>query len=290
MIRDETRLGLLDELDGALERVPALEPLCETRFLETHVLYEGRSDQQRRIIEWFGQNMGPAGGADRAFRVLSVGCGSGILDVPLAVRFASGAPALHYVGVDPNQAECNAFVRRFESADLPDEASLTVEASPFEDFDAEGRFDLVHLVHCLYYLQDPEAVIAKARRLLAPGGSLVLVHAPRGHLNDLSTRFYDKGYGRPTWFADDCAGMLEDLGWAYDRSRIDAQVDVTPFAERDPVVGLALRDFIVQFDSLKLPLEVQGMVDRYLDLIAFRDAKGTVFIDHPADVFVIAES
>ncbi len=286
--RDADRRGLLAQLDQLLLHAPPLVPLAEERFLETHVLYEGRSDQQRRIIDWFGRRFGPRVPGDRPYRVLSVGCGSGILDVPVAASLAEASPALQYVGVDPNAVECEAFASRFAEAGV--DAELSVVAEPFEVFEDEAGFDLVHLVHCLYYLPDPGAALERARSFVRSGGALVLVHAPCGELNELSTRFYDKAYGRPTLFADDCADQMRRLGWRSERSRIDARVDVTPLVDGDAATALALRDFIVQFDFRQLPSDVQALVDRYLALVSQPTPDGAVYIDHPVDVFVIAES
>ena len=54
----------------------------------------------------------------------------------------------------------------------------------------------------------------------------------------------------------------------------------------DSRIGLALRDFIVQFDSLRLPAPVQDLIGRYLRLISVED-RGETHIAHPVDVFVI---
>ncbi len=281
----EERRRLLARLDEALARVDELVPLDEARFLETHGIYEGRSDQQRRIIEWFGEEIAPALRPDRPFRVLSVGCGSGMLDIPVAKRLASRKADLEYVGVDPNRVECEVLERRFEEASLPGVRVEVVPAS-FDDFASTRAFDLIHFVHSLYYMPDPSAALEKARKLLAPGGRLVVFHAPREALNDLAVRFYDKEYARPTLFADDFAELLDRWGWDYERGRVDAAVEVTPFVDGDPEIGLALRDFIVQVDSERLPAPVQEIVERYLRLIVVED-RGRNHISHPVDVFFI---
>ena len=54
----------------------------------------------------------------------------------------------------------------------------------------------------------------------------------------------------------------------------------------DSKIGLALRDFIVQFDTQHLPEAVQDLVGRYLRLISVED-RGQTHIPHPVDVFVI---
>lgn len=281
----EERERLLDRLDEALARVDDLFCLDEARFLETHAIYEGRSDQQQRIIEWFGERIASALLPDRPLRVLSVGCGSGMLDVPVATRLASRTPDLQYVGVDPNRVESEVFERRFRQASLPG-TKVEVVPATFEAFEAAGSFDLIHFVHSLYYMPDPAAALEKARKLLTPGGRLIVFHAPCEALNDLAVRFWDKTYARPTLFAEDYAELLDRWGWAYERDRVEAAVEVTPFVDGDSDIGLALRDFIVQVDSQRLPPPVQEIVERYLRLIVVED-RDRNHIPHPVDVFFI---
>lgn len=275
---------VLAGLDEALLGVDELVPLDDARFLETHEIYEGCSDQQQRIIEWFGERIAPSLSADRPFRVLSVGCGGGLLDVPVASRFAAQCAQLHYVGVNPNPVECAVFERVFRKA--VSGARLELFPEPFETFHTDQQFDLIHFVHSLYYLPDAAEALRKAKRLLAPEGRLVACHAPREALNDLAVRFYDKHYERPTLFAEDLAELIGGWGWSCERQRVDARVDVTSFVKGDPGIGHALRDFMVQVDSRKLPSEVLLLVERYLQHITVEDRE-RAYIPHPVDAFLI---
>ncbi len=281
----QERARLLARLEEALSRVEELTPLDEARFLETHAIYEGRSDQRQRIIGWFAEQIAPTLRSDSPFRVLSVGCGSGMLDVPVAARLAPRTAELRYVGVNPNRVECEVFERSFQRAALSGVGAEVVPAS-FEAFETDGSFDLIHFVHCLYYMSDPAAALEKARKLLGSGGRLVVFQAPCEALNALSVRFWNKEYARPTFFAEDFAELLDRWGWRYERGRLEATVEVTPFLDRDPEVGRALRDFIVQIDSQRLPPAVLELVDRYLRLIAVEDG-GRNRVAHPVDVFLI---
>ena len=282
--RDQ-RMDLLGRLDRALIGSSDLVPLSDARYLETHGIYEGRSDQQRLVIDWFADRVAPTLPPEGSFRVLSIGCGSGILDVSIATRLLKQTNDLHYVGVDPNQIECEAFLQQFTDASL-DQARVEVVPATFEDFEAGCSFDLIHFVHSLYYMPDPAAALEKARKLLAPGGRLIVFHAPCEALNDLTVRFWDKEYARPTFFAEDFAEILDAWRWDYERERVDARLEVSPLADADSSIGLALRDFIVQFDSRRLPFPVQDLVGRYLRLISVEDG-GETHIPHPVDVFVI---
>jgi SAM-dependent methyltransferase len=276
---------MLGRLDRALIGSSDLVPLDDARYLETHGIYEGRSNQQRLIIDWFGDQVVPTLKPEDSLRVLSVGCGSGILDVPIATRLLEQTNDLHYVGVDPNRIECEAFQQLFTDASL-DQAQLEVVPATFEDFEVASNFDLILFVHSLYYMPDPAEALEKARKLLAPGGRLIVFHAPREALNDLTVRFWDKQYARPTLFAEDFAETFDAWSWDYERERVDARLEVTPLADADSSIGLALRDFIVQFDSLHLPEPVQDLVGRYLRLISVEDL-GETHIAHPVDVFII---
>lgn len=282
--RDQQK-DLLGRLDRAMVGSSDLVPLPDARYLETHGIYEGRSDQQRLIIQWLADQVIPTLQPEGSYQVLSVGCGSGILDVSIAKRLLKQITDLHYVGVDPNRIECEAFEQQFSDASL-DRTQVEVAPTTFEDFEAACRFDMVHFVHSLYYMPEPMEALEKARKLLAPEGRLIFFHAPREALNDLTVRFWDKQSGRPTLFAEDLAKTLDAWGWNYERERVDARLEVTPLADADSSIGLALRDFIVQFDSTHLPEPVLELVGRYLDLISVEE-RGQTHIAHPVDVFVI---
>ena len=284
LARDQQK-SFLRRLDRTLIGSSDLVRLSDARYMETHGIYEARSDQQPLIIDWFGNQAFPNLQTEGPFRVLSIGCGSGVLDVSIAMRLLEQTNDLHYVGVDPNRIECEAFLKNFTKASL-EQAQVEVVPATFEDFGAPGGFDLIHFVHSLYYMPDPTAALEKARKLLAPGGRLVVFHAPCEALNDLTVRFWDKQYERPTLFAEDFAKTLDAWNWDYERERVDARLEVSPLADPDSSIGLALRDFIVQFDTLELPEPIQDIVEGYLRFISVED-QGETHISHPVDVFVI---
>jgi SAM-dependent methyltransferase len=106
--------------------------------------------------------------------VLELGCGSGRLLSALAARLRSGFA----VGVDPSElmvrhaqarnrhwiARGRAQVRSAHSGDL----------GAFPD----GRFDKVLGAHVVYFWSDPRRDLAEIRRVLRPGGALLLGFFP----------------------------------------------------------------------------------------------------------------
>ena len=129
----EQQRNLLGRLDTELRGSGKLIPLCDARYLETHEIFESRSDQQGLIIDWFSHFFKDrfAESESRAgtFRVLSVGCGSGILDLQLATHLLDQSQDFQYIGVDPNSVECEYFEGQFAgfaSGQLGDEPQVAV--------------------------------------------------------------------------------------------------------------------------------------------------------------------
>ncbi len=129
-----------------------------------------------------------------AEQVLDVGCGTGDLPRRLSVRW----PHLHLTGVEPS-----AGMRRVALAKLAPliEAGARIAvvaghavALPVPD----GSSDAVVLANVLHYLPSPLAALAEARRVLRPGGQLLVVdYVPRClpiTLADAIIRVYDHGH------------------------------------------------------------------------------------------------
>jgi len=95
-------------------------------------------------------------GATQQSRVLDVGCGKGDLLRKLAtLGFAS------LLGADP-----------FVASDLKHPDGVVVRKARLEDL--QGQFDVIMLHHSFEHMPDPYAVLKEVKRLLAPGGGLLL--------------------------------------------------------------------------------------------------------------------
>jgi SAM-dependent methyltransferase len=111
----------------------------------------------------------------RPFRILSVGCGDGDLDVPMIVAAASIGP-VDYVGCDVNDVSLHVFDERLDTAAIG--VTTRLECVAFDDLPDEERFDLVLLSHMLYYVADPAGLIREALdRRCVVGGRVVAVHS-----------------------------------------------------------------------------------------------------------------
>lgn len=131
--------------------------------------------QQADIDNIVGWVTSTAGSRDE--RVLDIGCGTGNHAIAVA---RSGA---RVTGVDISPAMLRRA--RAKARDL-DVELMEVDLHAGLPF-ADGSFDCVLSVHVLQMVRDPAAFLDEVRRVLAPGGRLVLAGFPQGDATRLST-------------------------------------------------------------------------------------------------------
>jgi len=140
-------------------------------------------------------------------RVLDVGCGTGAL----LERLASAHPAARLTGVDP-VPEMLAQARR----KVPAEVELQEGWAELLPFDS-GQFDVVVSCNVFHFIEEPEGALREMRRVLAPGGRLVITDWCDDFLAckfcDLYFRLFNpahrKAYGRR-----ECLHLLSEAGHA----------------------------------------------------------------------------
>ncbi len=152
----------------------------------------------------------------RLGRALDIGTGTGRLLELLAPRISAG------LGVDASRAMLALARVRLASAEYAHCAVRLADmyALPL----ADGAFDLVLLQMVLHYAEEPAAAVAEARRVLAPGGRLIVVDlAPHARTALLA----QMGHRAPGFSDAAMESLLNGAGLAADRpvavqSRADA--------------------------------------------------------------------
>lgn len=219
-------------------------------------------------------------------RVLSVGPGNGMLDVPLIRELAATGRATDYVGVDPSDVGCRRFREAFDSLNQS-VVSLDVRCCGIDDFLDTQPVDLIHAVHSLYYVPDTAATLNRLLERLATGARLVVYKAPRGELNALAEQFWQGDDAASIWFSEQLESWLRDTGRAFETVRIEAWLDVSSLFCRDDPKGALILDFLLHTASSDLAKPLREKVLACVQAMSRREGE-QLLAPHPVDAFVIS--
>ncbi|HEX8455436.1 MAG TPA: class I SAM-dependent methyltransferase [Longimicrobium sp.] len=147
--------------------------------------------------------------------LLDVGCGTALL---LDALRGWGVTPERYVGADPSPEMLRVAAGRIGDGARAALVCAPAEALPFED----GAFDTVASVSSLHYWTNAEAGLREMRRVLRPGGRVIVADWARDfatmRLMDAVTRL--KGHAIVRTYAErEIGAMLEEAGLRVVRSR-----------------------------------------------------------------------
>ena len=264
-----------------LNNVPPLEGQRYASCLHT---YESASNQRALILGWFTDHAIPQLPTDDA-SFLSVGCGAGDLDEKILAAGKKHASAVSYVGLEPDAGQCERFISRMVVENDP---NIRIEAfnTSFEEFTEQRRFDLVLMVHSLYYMDDPKLALENALKLVSESGRLVILIASDDTLNELASAFWARENGGSTWYSEDLSRHLEKSGITIERQRVVAKLDITSCCEPDSDQGTRIADFVAQVPTGELPPRLRQMIFSYLEATSHRDGDMR-WLPHNVDAFII---
>lgn len=105
-------------------------------------------------------------------RVLDIGCGPGVA----VARAASEVPAGHVTGIDPSDVMVRQATRRTRDAANVTITTGTAESIPLGD----DSVDVVWATNTFHHWADTAAGLAEVRRVLRPGGRLLVMEQSHG--------------------------------------------------------------------------------------------------------------
>jgi len=174
--------------------------------------------------------------------VLEVGCGSGFGLAYLGERAAFA------VGGDPTLGLLSEA-----RTHLPDLllAQLSAERLPFKD----GAFDVVLMLEMIYYVKDLDAALAEARRVLRPGGRL-LICLPNRDRTDFNPSPFSIHYPN----IPELAQLLHRHDF---RPKFYGGFLVEPESSRDRLLA-PIRHFAVRFHLIPRSMRMKALLKRLL--------------------------
>ena len=134
------------------------------------------------IARWYDER-------ERSFRVLDIGCGTGTL----AGWLARSPLPVEVVGLDYAEAMCREASGKAACAGAASRVHFTTGDSEHLPF-AAGSFDMVTCSNSFHHYPRQQAVVRDMRRVLKPGGRLVLIDGFRDNIVGWVT--FDVAIGR----------------------------------------------------------------------------------------------
>lgn len=259
--------------------------LQDDRYDKAHEEFERSSDQQNLILEWL-KAFCTEFACDDSLKMLSVGCGSGILDNPLLKALSTQDRSVDYTAIDPNAVACSRFREDFDRQQL-DDVSLEVKCETVESLSGDECFNIIHAVHSLYYFEDPADAIQRLLARLETGGKLVIFQAPKAELNLLADCFWFHDGDVDIWFSEKLENHLREVGCVFEQSRIDGHVDVANCFDESSESGALILDFVTQVHCKGLTDAAREQLLDSLNSIAVTNGD-QVLVPHPVDVFEIS--
>ncbi len=280
----KAKTTLLKQLELSLTPDSHPTRLTPGRFDEAHECFERSSSQQRLIFDWLRSFATTWLNASQ-LRVLSVGCGSGILDHPFATFLRTISSNIEYVALDPNPVACRRFQTRFQQAPC-DGVHFDVRQQTLESYQSTDSFDLILVVQSLYYVNDPPSALRRLLTMLRSQGRLVVMLGPKGALNRLAETVWKLQTSQSIWFSDCFEQHLNSAGSQFESYHLEGMLDVTRCFQIGSREGELVLDFVIQADSLSLGRRPLSLCRKFLKTIA-QVSDGRCVVPHPVDVFAL---
>ena len=224
----------LKELETVLLRTPVLtlkEGHAEDpNYAQQFQTFRGMTDEadiQSDVVSGHLLDALEAHSSERELRVLSVGCGDGILDNMILTKVLASCPTanISYTGLDINPHLCTETKERLQP--LPITKNFICENFDRLDASELETFDFIYLVHVQYYFQQLQPAFCKVRRLLSSEGRCVVIASPLNLQNSLSTRFWRHDGRHDFWTMNYGVKALEDIGIPYQLQDLYAELDLS---------------------------------------------------------------
>lgn len=240
-----------------------VQTVTRSRYLETFKVFQKMTDEYDGMTTFIARQLktrfsGP-------FSLLDIGAGSGHL-----VKKLNETQCLEnlatYTAIEPDATAAAALLREMQN--FPNVRSL-VEVERFDQAvarDLQQTFDVILLSHSLYGMANPIDALMEAKKLLAPGGVLLVIHNTAFGLNKLFAAinpFLDRDTAPIENFDLDSAKITYSLRQAnatFEVTPITTTIDVTDLFDGTRASDEKLAEFLsfaTQCEIAKAPSYVR---------------------------------
>jgi len=273
---------LIDQIDQAVNALGKVNPLTHQNYARALDIFEAASDQRLSLIDWIGAKAISQLPKEKA-SILSIGCGAGVFDAQVFQVAQSTTPAVHYLGIDPNEDAAASFQSRL--SDLArDYDQIDVLAEPFGAQPLAQQFDLILMIQSLYYFDDRPGAIDAAISQLTPGGQLIIAMAPDEALNVVANLMWQNQMERPSWFSHNVREHFSHRQLTVDVVRLPSRLRLPKAFDCEDDRTRDILSFIIQTEINALPDSLSRQILAFLESCTIID-NGVTHLPHPVDLF-----
>jgi aromatic-L-amino-acid/L-tryptophan decarboxylase len=192
----------------------------------------------------------------RAFRILSVGCGDGDLDLTLLQRLTAVVD-VDFLGLEVNPHSAHLFQEAIQArrGQFSKNLSFDIRAETAEQIsEDEHGFDLVLMSHVLYYFADPSSLVRHyLHQTCRIDGRLVIIHSGRAGIPHLLA---DVPTLQPFLCAEEIRDGLMNAGFSVEFDLLESELDATEILKQTQK-GLKILGFCIERDINQLTTETR---------------------------------
>ncbi|OPY87054.1 MAG: hypothetical protein A4E71_01238 [Smithella sp. PtaU1.Bin162] len=265
------------------------KPLSDREYAECFNVFKGISTEWTAIQDWLRDTFLPSVPLKNSAAVLSVGSGTGDFDLALMKLLREKIPRIDYTALDPNKEHNRIFRNRYNNEGKCLN-SLKIIAQAFGLEKIRGKFDIVHLTHCLYYIPDRRAALSHAWELLAQDGAILIFHQTALGINEIQKAFMKrvKGSEKEIFSTYDIIHLLNDMKIPYKHDILISDLDVTDCVEGN-IKGRQLLSFLLEANCDEIDDDLKKEIITFIKDTC-RQIDGRYFLFHPGGIFWICKS
>ena len=229
------------------------------------------------------------------FNILSVGSGSGETDVEILKivkkELQKSERNRHMKilnrAIEPNKHSCDLYMATIESlpSSLPDENSVEIELcrQTFQDYKKMKcshqqelvKFDLVHFIHSIYYVDVEEALLHCFEKELNDTGILLFIVQGQDLMDWVKLK-QNTHWAEKEKAIEKIIKIASDNGWKHDVYTEEYSIDVTEVFDEKSTEGNLLLDFLTHTEHFREKADkklVEETLELIKDLTILKDGK-----------------
>ncbi len=280
-------------------------PLSDDCYAEYYRLRKAASTMTSETISWFKKN-GKALVEEiisqsehrGTFSIMSVGSGEGDLDLEiiqiLLPYLQQHGFKLKYMAIEPNPTHRNLFTENLKALSLEGSLEIEIRDGYFgetQGIDKGNTYDLILLIHVLYYFEDFYTPICQALERLTPAGRAVIVHQEYTGIPEVQRQHMMalKGNEAELLTAEDIRERLDKEGAHYSYESVGAHLNITEYLAGSEK-GTKIISFCMECDLHYVQERQLQQLYRSFQELANFDGSGQAFINEPIGVLVLPDS